>query len=101
MRKLAMGIFVTLAVSMGGSGCGKPAATCENVGKHVKELMLSSDSMKKAPEDQRKVAASMLDSFAGDLTKKCQDDKWDAKQIDCILAAKSTDEMEKCGPAKK
>ena len=96
MRKLVTGMLISAAITLGAGCNSKPAATCENVGAHIKEIMMSSDDMKKAPPDQQKAAQSMVDSLAAEVSKECKEKNWNAKQLDCIMAAKKMDDMEKC-----
>ena len=95
-------ITATLAASVVlGAGCSsKPEATCENVGAHLKEILLNTDEVKKAAPDQQKNIALIVESMGGEVTKDCKANKWDAKTIDCMLAAKKSDEAEKCGVKK-
>ena len=95
MRNLG-GLLALLATLAAASCSSKPAATCENVGAHIKEIMLSSDQLKKAPADQIKTASALVENWQTEVTKECMDKKWDAAEIECILAAKKTDDMEKC-----
>jgi small lipoprotein (TIGR04454 family) len=99
MRKLTLAFLFTSALAALSACNSKPAATCENVGEHIKTMMLSSDELKKQPADQQKVASTMVESLKAELTKECKDKKWDTKTIDCILSAKKMDDMEKCQPA--
>jgi hypothetical protein len=95
MRNFVTGMLIAAAIATGACS-SKPAASCENIGAHIKEIMMSSDDMKKAPPDQQKAAQSMVDSLATEVAKECKDKNWTAKQLDCIMAAKKMDDMEKC-----
>ena len=104
MRHLSLVTLVTSALLAGlafGAGCtSKPEANCDNVGVHLKEILLNTDEVKKAGPDQQKNIANIVDSMRAEVAKDCKDKKWDAKTIDCMMAAKKSDDAEKCGMKK-
>jgi hypothetical protein len=98
----ALVITATLAASAFlGAGCSsKPEPTCENVGAHLKEILLNTDEVKKAAPDQQKNIALIVESMGVEVTKDCKEKKWDTKEIACMMAAKKSDEAEKCNVKK-
>ena len=100
MRNFVTGMLFT-AVMASAAGCSsKPAATCENAAAHIRDLAMNSEDFKKQPAEQQKAVMGMMDSLKEEFLKECKDKKWDAKTLDCIVSAKTTDEMQKCEPKK-
>ena len=103
MRNLLKVITFTAAVGAlaMGAGCGKAAApTCDNAASHAMELMLSSDEMKKASPEEKKMAETMMKGLKDEIIKECKEKKWDDKTIKCVIDAKKMDDMEKCDTKK-
>jgi hypothetical protein len=94
----ALVITATLAATCAwGAGCSsKPEATCDNVGAHLKQILLNTDEVKKAAPDQQKNIGLIVESMGVAVAKDCKEKKWDAKTIDCMMAAKKSDDAEKC-----
>lgn len=94
MRSLTKSaLFALLAGSMAlSAGCGK-GSKCEKAGEKVVALL--GEMSKGMPEaDAKKIkedSGKMKTQFVADCKKKATD-----KELDCILAAKTMDDMDKC-----
>jgi hypothetical protein len=73
---------------IGGVACGKKA-TCDEVSKHIVDIMLSD---KNIPEEAKK----NKDALVKQMVEECNKSKPPQGQMDCALKAKDMAALEKC-----
>lgn len=89
MKSIAALGFAALAL---GAGCGKSASSeCETSIRDVLDRSLSSDG-----EDVPDQVKSMLHRMGDELTKRCNEDKWDASVLECLDKANDPSAAKEC-----
>jgi hypothetical protein len=99
MRSVCHAALALYALAALACGAGS-APTCEDVGGHAKTVIMDTDEVKKASPDQLKTVHAIGDSIAAQTVKDCKDRKWEESTRRCFMAAKKSDEFDKCDPKK-
>jgi hypothetical protein len=95
MRHALHAALATILLAAAACGAGS-APTCEDVGGHAKTVILDTDEVRKASPDQLKTVQAIGDSIALQTVKDCKDRKWDEPTRRCFMAARKSDEFDKC-----
>ena len=74
---------------------------CLSLADHVLTLMASSDEMRPATAKEKQNFASMMVTMRGPIYDECRNVPYDAAEIRCGLAARSTAELSQCHIGKK
>lgn len=77
------------------------AATCENAVEHAIGLLLRSEEMQQASEEERKMAEGLIAGLRPEMVKECQDKPWTQAQIQCVLDAGAMADLEACDMGSK
>ena len=85
-----------LAVIAAGTACKKTPATCKDLGKAIVawgETEIASDKLGGDGADARRALFAMSAEL---YPRMCDKSRWSGEAIDCMIAAKTEDDAQKC-----
>jgi hypothetical protein len=70
--------------------------TCAAAIDHAIAIMMDSEEMRKATEEERKMAVAMIDGMKKEMVKECEEKNPRPEDLQCVMDASTPDDLERC-----